>query len=101
MDWQIILLGCVGGAIPDVIRFVQNRHEPSLPDYIKSGNFWIGLALLLVLGGAAAWLAQAQHAKEALAYGFAAPEVISRLLSTPATGRGPGGGMAIRRWWSL
>ena len=58
MDWHmIILLGCVGGIIPDVIRIVQNRREPSLPDYVKSANFWIGLALLLLLGGLAAWLA--------------------------------------------
>jgi hypothetical protein len=101
MDWNIILLGCAGGAVPDIVRIVQNRHEPNLPDYLKGANFWLGFFLLLILGGVAAGFGDAKSIKEALAYGFTAPEVISRLFSAPSGARGPGGGMPIRRWWSL
>jgi hypothetical protein len=48
MDSQMIIFGCVGGVIPDVVRIVQNRREPNLPGYIMSPNFWIGLALLIL-----------------------------------------------------
>jgi hypothetical protein len=101
MEWTLVLLGCAGGALPDIVRIVQNRREPTLPEYLKSANFWLGFALLLILGGLAAWLGEAKIAKEALAYGFGAPEIISRLLASPTTNRGPSGGMSTRRWWSL
>ena len=82
MDQWLILLGCAGGALPDVIRIIQNRHQNELPDYVYSLDFWIGF-LLLGYGGLAVWFGAASDAKEALAYGFGAPEIISRLLSSP------------------
>jgi hypothetical protein len=101
MEWTFILLGCVGGALPDAVRIVQNRREPNLPGYLKGANFWLGFVLLLILGGLAAWLGEAKIPKEALAYGFGAPEIISRLLASPTADRGPGAAMSMRRWWSL
>jgi hypothetical protein len=62
-------------------------------------NFWIGFGLLLVLGIAAAWLGEAKEIKEALAYGFSAPEIISRLLSKSTGDRGSIS--SIRNWWSV
>jgi len=101
MDWKLILIGCAGGGLPDIVRIVQNRYEPNLPDYLKSANFWLGFILLLFLGAVAAWLGDAGSTKEALAYGFTAPEIISRLLASPGGVRGAGEGMPIRRWWAL
>jgi hypothetical protein len=103
MNWTMIILGCVGGAIPDVIRIIQNRHKPELPDYVGSMNFWLGLVLLVLLGGFAAWLGGASDYKAALAFGFAAPEIVSRLLSSGPGVKGPGTGVGddTRRFWAF
>ncbi len=77
----IILIGCLGGLIPDMLRIVKGRHEAKLPEYLRYANFWLGLVLLVVIGGLAAWLAEATEVKQALAYGYAAPELISRIFS--------------------
>lgn len=80
-DSIIILIGCLGGLIPDMLRIVKGRHEAKLPEYLRYANFWLGLILLVVIGGLAAWLAEATEVKQALAYGYAAPELISRIFS--------------------
>jgi len=102
----LFFFGCAAALIPDVLRIVKTRHNPHLPAYMKSFNFWLGLILLVALGGLAAWLAGAKDIKEALAYGYAAPEFISRLLSEPTTGamgvkakRGAPG-LGVRLWWA-
>jgi len=54
------------------------------------------------LGGFAAWLGGAKATKEALAYGFGAPEIVSRLLSAKAITLGrPGVGDSLRRFWAF
>lgn len=104
IDWTMILIGCAGGLIPDALRIIKNRYEPQVPEYLRSFAFWLGLLLLVILGGLAAWLGGAANVKQALAYGFAAPEFISRILSggeaaTPAAeGEGK---LSLRKWWEL
>jgi hypothetical protein len=103
-DWTMILIGCAGGLIPDALRIIKNRHEPKMPEYLRSVTFWIGLLLLVILGGLAAWLGEAANVKQALAYGFAAPEFISRILSggEAATPAAEGGGkLSLREWWKF
>lgn len=102
MNWSIVALGCLGGALPDLIRIIQNRYKTELPDYLKSINFAIGFILLIALGGFAAWLGEAKAVKEALAYGFGAPEIISRMLSGKAiTMAEPVPGATLRRFWAF
>jgi hypothetical protein len=96
----MFLLGCAGGLIPDAIRIIGNRHQTELPDYLKTLNFLIGLTLLVLLGGLAAWLGGATDAKSALAFGFGAPEIVSRLLSS-GPGNLDGGVTQTRRWWAF
>jgi hypothetical protein len=96
----MIFGGCVGGAIPDAIRLAKGRYTGPLPGYVRTGNFWLGFFILVILGGFAAWLGDAKSYREALAYGFAAPEIISRLLSSstaPTLGATAG---SIRHFWS-
>jgi hypothetical protein len=100
----MIIFGCVGGLLPDIIRIIKNHPSPSLPDYIKSASFWIGLFMLVILGALAAWILEASSVKQALAYGFAAPELISRILADQAgnalaLASGPGG-FGLRKWWA-
>jgi hypothetical protein len=102
MEWSMVGLGCVGGALPDVIRLIQNRYKTELPDYLKTLNFAVGFGLLVAIGGFAAWLGGAKAVKEALAYGFGAPEIITRLLSAKAITLGrPMAGDALRRFWAF
>jgi hypothetical protein len=98
----MILIGCAGGLIPDMLRIIKNRHEPQVPEYLRSVNFWMGLLLLVVFGGLAAWLGQAADVKQALAYGFAAPEFISRILAggeASAAAEKGGGKLGFHAWW--
>jgi hypothetical protein len=102
--WTMILIGCAGGLIPDVLRIIKNRYEPKVPEYLRSVTFWLGLLLLVIMGGLAAWLGEAANVKQALAYGFAAPEFISRILSGGEAGADAtqgGGKLSLREWWKL
>ena len=81
MSLKLILFGCLGGALPDFIRLIQNRYKVELPDYVRSMSFFIGFTLLVALGGFTAWVGGAKTPVEALAYGFSAPEIISKLIS--------------------
>ena len=99
-----LLWGALGGTLPDVIRLVRQRHNEALPAYLKRRNFYIGLVLAVVLGAAAAALLDASSVAEALAYGFGAPELLTRLLSRAGTDTGNGRIAPLRtcgEWWSL
>jgi len=100
---RMFILGVVGGALPDVIRIIKAHHNLSFPKYLKRAIFWFGFFLLLALGGFAAWLFSAQNAKEAILFGFAAPELFSRLASKqgPADRHGTEFSVGFRDWWSI
>jgi hypothetical protein len=97
---RLWIFGVVGGAIPDAIRIIQGRYKLTLPDYLKRFNFWLGFILLLAIGGLVAWLGKSQSIQEALAYGFAAPEILSRLLSTSTPSDLASPGPTVRHFWS-
>jgi hypothetical protein len=67
MQWTMIGFGCLGGAIPDIIQLIQKRYSTDPPGYLKTASFWIGLFLLIALGGFAAWLGDAKEVEAALA----------------------------------
>src|SRR5512139_3912402 len=101
---HMLLWGALGGVLPDVIRLVRQRHNEALPAYLKRRNFYVGLVLAVVLGAAAAALLDASSVAEALAYGFGAPELLTRLLSRAGTDTGNGRVTPLRtlgEWWSL
>lgn len=77
---EFLLYGLIGGAIPDLLRIINNRYQLSLPGYLKSINFYVGFVFLLVLGMVTVQLLQAGSITEALSYGYSAPQVISGLL---------------------
>jgi hypothetical protein len=98
---NLFILGVVGGALPDVIRIIKMKDQESLPNYLKKVNFWLGLFLLVLLGGLAAWLLGAQDPKTAIGMGFAAPEAFSRLAAkTEDPDRGDGLQFNLRDWWA-
>ena len=81
--WAVVVCGCVGGLLPDVLRLVNTRYESGPVAYLRSARFWVSLGLLVAVGGFAAWVLGATNPKEAVAYGFSAPELLSRLLAEP------------------
>jgi hypothetical protein len=109
---EVLLFGMAGGLLPDVIRLVRERHDPTIPPFLKSPKFYLSLALGLLLGGFAAWLLQAGTTKDAVIYGFAAPELMTRLASSgsPAPEEGAFRGetpvpasaaqTSLRSWWA-
>jgi hypothetical protein len=71
--------------LPDVLRLIANRYDPAVPPYLRSPMFWVGFLFLVALGGGVAVVLGATGAIEALAYGFAAPELVSKLSSAVVT----------------
>jgi hypothetical protein len=98
-------LGVAGGALPDVLRIIKQRYT-GFPEWLAQPGYYVGLLLLLALGGLAAWLGGATEWKSALAMGFTAPEVISRLVSAQGDAtrggwtRGMFAGFPLRSWWA-
>jgi hypothetical protein len=108
LKWDMVIFGGVGGLLPDILRLIQNRYAVSTPAYLKSPIFWVSVILLVLLGGFSAWLLGAGDVKQALAYGFGAPEIISRVLGKIAGGvdrgvdRGAEGktvDLKLTDWW--
>lgn len=103
-DLKIIAIGCVGGVIPDLIRFAKARYETNIADYFKHWNFWLGLLVLVALGGIAVALGEPSTTAQALALGYAAPEFFSKIVAQPSTGGTEEAvqpeGFSVRRWWS-
>jgi hypothetical protein len=114
-NWEFIALGCAGGLIPDLIRIAKSRYDTTIADYLKRWNFWVGLAVLVGLGGLAALIGGAANVTDALVYGYAAPELFSRVAAEHGAPPSPGTeGHAeglevnpksekfnVRRWWSV
>ena len=78
--YQIVLLGAVGGALPDLLRIINARHEPA-PDYLDRHFFWFSLGLLMLLGAGAACLLDPTRTVDALAVGYSAPSLLSKALA--------------------
>ncbi len=101
-----VILGAAGGALPDVLRLIEGRHG-QLPSYLSSVYFWFSLVLLVVLGGAVGYgQALAFPGSEddwirALAVGYTAPSVVSKLLSDTSTMTRSLGRPSLRSWWAV
>jgi hypothetical protein len=97
------LLGLAGAALPDVIRLIKGRYDGPLPTYFSSPSFFVGFPLLVGLGALAVYLGQPSSVKEALAYGFGAPELVSRIFAQSGTQSGKQadrGSLTLRVWWA-
>lgn len=104
MTVSLILLGGLGGLLPDAIRIAKTMHDPATPAYLRTVQFYVGLLILFGLGCLAAWAAGAADPKQALAYGFGGPEFFSKIFADSGKEvRVVQDGAAIqriRRWWS-
>jgi hypothetical protein len=106
-ELQLIAIGCAGGLVPDLIRFAKARYDASVADYFKHWNFWVGLLVLVALGGLAVAFGSPETKAQALVYGYAAPEFFSRLVAQHGLQQPGLEGISpksetfnVRRWWS-
>lgn len=88
---EIFLLGLLGGVLPDLLQLLQAGNREKMPDYFKKPWWWVTFVLTVLIGGLAAVLSDADSALSAIAFGFAGPEVLRRLVGatvgTPAPAR--------------
>jgi hypothetical protein len=91
---MLVIYGSLGGLLPDALRLIRERKRRQVPAYLRSGSFWLSLVLLGLLGGLAAAVLNADSPTQALAFGFAAPELFSRAIAATAE-RGE-----LRQWWA-
>jgi len=101
-DSGIFVLGALGGILPDVIRIIREKRKKTFPAYYKSVKFWLGTVFSCLLGGLAAWLLGAPNAQSAIAFGFAAPELFTRLgASSDEPDRSSNVEFSLRQWWAI
>jgi len=78
-----IALGCFGGLVPELLRIIKNRLVwKKFPDEYKTAWFWFSLLVQVSLGGVVAILLQPTRELDAVIYGYAAPELVTRLVTT-------------------
>lgn len=101
MNLTIVALGVLGGLIPDLLRFLRYKYKKNFPNYLRYPTFWIGLIIALALGGFTAWILSATTPLQAVACGFSAPEILTRVLAASADeiDRGPAK-FDLRKWWA-
>jgi hypothetical protein len=98
----MFICGIFGGALPEIIRIIRSRYTRGYPNYYKRFKYWLGTIFLLILGGLAAWLFMAHDVQSAIAFGYGAPELFSRIVaSTEGPDRSGEESFSIRKWWTL
>ena len=104
---EMLLLGAVGGLIPDALKFSRRRYQRR-PTYVRNWWFWFGLAVTVALGVLVVYLRKPADALEAVAFGMAAPMFFRQLVAKDeeehlSTERTVGLKSAIanlRAWWA-
>ncbi len=99
LNWTLVSFGALGGLLPDLVRFVKNRQK-GFPEWFSKVGYWVALLFLVILGGLVAWLGGAGSWKAALAMGYAAPEIISRLAGSESPDLRSLAGFEVRKWWA-
>lgn len=76
---EFFLWGCLGGVLPDLLRLIGERYRGA-PHYLKTWFFWYSMVLLVAVAGLATYLLAPSRIVDAVAIGFAAPEMLSSAL---------------------
>lgn len=82
---EMCAYGIAGALVPDLIRIAKFRTmENGDFKYLADWRYFVSLAAHIALGLLAVKLGAAKDPVQAAAYGFAAPELIAKMLSKPA-----------------
>jgi hypothetical protein len=110
MNIELLIYAGVGGLIPDAIRVLKWARTPSRnrpPNPLADPATYVGLVIQILLGVFAAYLLAVTTPFQAVAVGYAAPDLLTRLLGniagrqTPKGVSAQGGGLTERmlEWW--
>lgn len=78
-DVGAFALGCGGALAHECLRWVGLRTQDKLPAYLSKLHYWLLTACLVLIGGGVSAFLGASDAAQALAFGIAAPAILSRL----------------------
>lgn len=74
-------IGCAGALSHEALRWIGLRTQCKLPVYMNKLHYWLLTLLLIVIGGIVAGLLGPASGAQAMAYGIAAPSILSRIGS--------------------
>lgn len=82
---ELFILGAVGGAIPEVLRVIAwgrnpDPKKPTIPPW-KDAGFFVSAVLAMGLGVLAVYLLKAITPIQAVAFGYAAPDLLTRAFA--------------------
>jgi hypothetical protein len=79
----VFLLGIVGGALAELLKWYQMRESPNLPVYARSPLYWIITVLMMLAGGVLALVQGVDAANPLLALnvGISAPLILKGLAA--------------------
>lgn len=72
-------MGLPRWVLPDVLRLIGERYKGA-PHHLKTLFFWYSMVLLVGVAGLATYLLIPSRIVDAVAIGFAAPEILSSAL---------------------
>jgi len=111
MNVELLIYAGVGGVIPDAIRVLKWARTPMPgrpPNPLADPATYVGLVVQVLLGVLGAYLLAVTTPFQAVAVGYAAPDLLTRLLGNIAGQQTPppgvsaqGAGLLARmlEWW--
>jgi hypothetical protein len=81
---NIYLMAAIGAIIPELIKLVEGKYNPSLPTHFKNLNFWLALIGQILLGVFTVFLLEKQITTNvaAAACGFGGSTILTKILSS-------------------
>ncbi|MBN1777983.1 MAG: hypothetical protein JW811_07665 [Clostridiales bacterium] len=105
LQWDMILFGCIGGIVAELLRIVKNLKEVSAKETSDIMTSLLSMLILAVVGGLTVYVIgeSIKTVLDALLVGYAAPEILSRLAANKVptlVGRGVRTKTAnVFEWW--
>ena len=83
--WAIFGLGCLGGALVEILRWWKLREAPEFPTYARRFGYWLITGSMILAGGIVATLygLEKSNAVMVVNLGASTPAIIGALAAQP------------------